>query len=68
MGPPIDEECAKKIFDRFVRESKSRSRDSQGGYGLGLAIAKSITESHNGKIYWRNFEDKGNTFVVELPL
>lgn len=66
MGAPIDEDCAKRIFERFVRESKSRSRDSQGGYGLGLAIAKSITESHNGKIYWRNFEDKGNTFVVEL--
>ena len=66
MGTPIDEDCAKRIFERFVRESKSRSRDSQGGYGLGLAIAKSITESHNGKIYWRNFEDRGNTFVVEL--
>lgn len=68
MGTPIDEECAKRIFERFVRESKSRSRDTKGGYGLGLAIAKSITESHNGKIYWNNFEDKGNTFVVELPI
>ena len=68
MGTPIDEECAKRIFERFVRESKSRSRDTKGGYGLGLAIAKSITETHNGKIYWNNFEDKGNTFVVELPV
>ncbi len=68
IGPPIDENCANKIFERFVRESKSRSRNSEGGYGLGLAIAKTIVENHNGKIYWKNYENKGNTFIVELPI
>ncbi|MDO5018248.1 MAG: HAMP domain-containing sensor histidine kinase [Lagierella massiliensis] len=67
IGTPIEEKYGKRIFERFVRESKSRSRDSQGGYGLGLAIAKSIVQTHNGKIYWNKFEDRGNTFTVELP-
>lgn len=48
-GSGIDKESMKHIFDRFYRSDKSRARDT-GGYGLGLAIAKAITDTHGGTI------------------
>ncbi|MDL2310409.1 HAMP domain-containing histidine kinase [Peptostreptococcaceae bacterium OttesenSCG-928-C18] len=66
IGNVINLKNSTKIFERFIRESESRTRDGEGGYGLGLAIAKKIVENHNGKIKWKPYKDTGNTFVVEL--
>jgi signal transduction histidine kinase len=65
-GKGIAEEHLARIFDRFYRIDKSRSRDS-GGYGLGLSICKAIVEQHRGKIYAKSIVDKTTTFTVELP-
>lgn len=58
--PPAD---LKKIFDRFYRMDKARSRD--GSFGLGLSIAESIVIQHSGRI-WAESKDGINTFIVEL--
>jgi signal transduction histidine kinase len=65
-GKGISEEHLYKIFDRFYRVDKSRSRDS-GGYGLGLSISKAIAEQHGGKIHAKSIVDKSTTFTVEFP-
>ena len=66
-GPGIAAEHLEKIFERFYRVDTSRSREN-GGYGLGLSIAKSIVEQHQGRIYARSNPAKNTSFVVELPL
>lgn len=64
-GKGIPEEHLGKVFDRFYRTDTARSRQ-QGGYGLGLAIAKSIVEQHKGKIFAKSVPGETTTFVVQL--
>ncbi|WP_342420589.1 HAMP domain-containing sensor histidine kinase [Paenibacillus sp. FSL E2-0178] len=65
-GEGIAAEHLTRIFDRFYRTDTSRAR-KQGGYGLGLAIARSIVDQHKGKIYAKSVIGESTTFYVQLP-
>ena len=65
-GIGIKKEDYHKIFERFYRADKSRSRQI-GGHGLGLSIAKWIVETHKGTIQVTSESGKGSTFIVNLP-
>lgn len=64
-GTPIPKEQIAHLFERFYRVDKARSRE-EGGYGLGLAIAKQVVENHNGKISVESDETEGTVFTVSL--
>jgi heavy metal sensor kinase len=66
-GVGIAEEEQNKIFERFYRVDKARSR-ALGGAGLGLAIATWIVAQHRGSITVESSMGKGSTFRIELPL
>lgn len=66
-GIGIAKEEQGKIFDRFYRVDKARSREF-GGSGLGLSIAKWIAEIHNGRIEVKSEIDRGSLFTIFLPL
>ena len=66
-GAGIAEEDRSKIFERFYRVDKARSRE-QGGVGLGLSIAQWIVAQHQGSIEAGSHAGSGATFRVELPL
>jgi heavy metal sensor kinase len=66
-GVGIAEEEQSKIFERFYRVDKARSR-AQGGAGLGLAIAQWIVTQHRGSIRVESQPGSGTTFRVELPM
>ncbi|HBY90464.1 MAG: cell wall metabolism sensor histidine kinase WalK [Ruoffia tabacinasalis] len=65
-GLGISKQDAEKLFDRFYRVDKARSRE-QGGSGLGLAISKEVIELHGGSIWVDSVEGEGSTFIFELP-
>ena len=64
-GAGVKEGEEDKIFERFYRSDESRNR-STGGYGLGLAIAKSIIDKHKFKVHVENCEGKSISFVVTM--
>ena len=64
-GIGIPEEDIPRIFERFYRVDKSRSREA-GGTGLGLSIVKHIMEAHKGAIHARSSEESGSTFSFTL--
>ncbi len=66
-GIGIPPEAVPRVFDRFFRVDKARSREL-GGAGLGLAIVKSICVAHGGRVEVQSEEGTGSRFTVSLPL
>ena len=66
-GPGIDREHLPRLFERFYRVDKARSR-AAGGTGLGLAIVKHIAQAHGGSVEAASVPGEGSTFNISLPL
>ena len=67
-GDGISESEIEKVFDRFYRSDKSRSKTNVDGHGLGLSIAKSLIDQMGGDIVATSTLGKGSNFTVKLPL
>jgi len=65
-GPGIPLEAQSRVFERFYRVDKARSRE-QGGTGLGLAIVKHVVQAHGGEVRVESSPGNGATFFVTLP-
>ncbi len=66
QGPGIEKQHLQRIFERFYRCDKARSR-KDGGTGLGLAIVKHISESHRGTVEVTSWPGKGSVFRIVIP-
>jgi signal transduction histidine kinase len=64
-GDGLDPDEFDRVFERFHRGDPSRTGD---GHGLGLSIAQTIAQNHNGSISATNSQDGGAVFTVELPI
>ena len=65
-GPGIPSEHHSRLFERFYRVDKARSRE-EGGTGLGLAIVKHIMQRHEGSVSVESSPGQGSTFICEFP-
>jgi signal transduction histidine kinase len=65
-GPGIAPEHHSRIFERFYRVDKGRSR-AAGGTGLGLSIVKHVVQLHRGHVAIDSAPDNGTTFTIRLP-
>jgi two-component system phosphate regulon sensor histidine kinase PhoR len=65
-GPGIPPEAIERVFERFYRVDKARSRE-QGGTGLGLSIVKHIVQGHGGRAWAKSELGHGATFYFTLP-
>ncbi len=65
-GPGIPKEAQLRIFERFYRVDKARSRE-QGGTGLGLAIVKHVVQAHGGEVRIESEPGSGARFILNLP-
>jgi len=65
-GPGIPPDAIERVFERFYRVDKARSRE-QGGTGLGLSIVKHIIQSHGGEVWAKSAVGQGTTFLFTLP-
>ncbi|MBI4664183.1 MAG: PAS domain-containing protein [Verrucomicrobia bacterium] len=65
-GPGVPPEARERVFERFFRVDKARSRET-GGTGLGLAIVKHIVQAHGGKVWLESHLGQGSTFYFTLP-
>jgi two-component system phosphate regulon sensor histidine kinase PhoR len=65
-GPGIPDDAKERVFERFYRIDRARSREA-GGTGLGLSIVKHIVQSHGGEVWVESELGKGSTFCFTLP-
>ncbi len=66
QGCGIEQHHLPRLFERFYRVDKSRSR-KLGGTGLGLAIVKHIAQAHHGQVHVHSIPNRGSTFFISLP-
>jgi signal transduction histidine kinase len=68
-GPGIPEQDLERVFERFYRVDKARSRANEriAGTGLGLAIVKHLVELHGGNVRAENRPGRGAVLTIELP-
>jgi two-component system OmpR family sensor kinase len=68
QGPGLAPDQAARVFDRFYRVDRARSRSGGANAGLGLAIARSLAEAHGGEVELRTAVGEGACFRITLPL
>ncbi len=67
MKEPLGEEALNHLFDRFYRGDESRSKEENSGFGIGLSIARAITEKHGGTIRAKIVDSNRLQIICLLP-